>query len=133
VVPIVSENSEADIARHSALARVEWRLRELAANLLRIIRGAGKPYEVMLQMGELAEAIQAYQDVSGRPPWDQFNRALDVSRNIKAMQDWSAEDRHRQDAEDQIIPGGLTGCSLPSGLPTASGSHRTKCMTASLP
>jgi hypothetical protein len=43
VVPIVSENSEADIARHSALARVEWRLRELAANLLRIIRGAGKP------------------------------------------------------------------------------------------
>jgi hypothetical protein len=59
----------------------------------------------MHQMAELAEAIQAYQAVVGRPPWDEFSRALDVSRDIKAMQDWSAGDRDRDDAEDQSFEG----------------------------
>jgi hypothetical protein len=104
---IVSEKSEADVAHHHALERVERRLRELAANLLRIIRGAGKPYEMILQMVELVEAIQAYQAVVGRAPWEEFNRALDVSRDIKDMQHWNAEDRHRDDAEHQIIQGVL--------------------------
>ena len=101
---IVSEKSEADVAHHHALERVEWRLRELAANLLRIIRGAGKPYEMMLQMAELVGAILAYQAVvSLMGAREEFNRALDVSRDIKDMQHWNAEDRHRDDAEHQII------------------------------
>lgn len=82
----VSDNSEADIARHEALILVESGLRELTANLLRIIRGAGKPHEIMHQMVDLAEAIQTYQAAVGSPPWDQFVRALDVSRDIKTMQ-----------------------------------------------
>lgn len=53
---LVSENSEAELARHTAEGQVKWKIRELAADLLRIIRGAGKPYEIMRQMVELSEA-----------------------------------------------------------------------------
>lgn len=122
---IVSEKSEADVAHHHALERVEWRLRELAANLLRIIRGAGKPYEMMLQMAELVEAIQAYQAVVGRAPWEEFNRAVDVSRDIKDMQHWNAEDRHRDDAEHQIIQGVLQVVASRLVRQLNQGNHRT--------
>jgi hypothetical protein len=50
---IVSEKSEAQIARHQAeiardraMNKASWALRELTANLLRVTRGAGKPYEI---------------------------------------------------------------------------------------
>jgi hypothetical protein len=41
---IVSENSEADFARNTAMAKVDWALRDLTANLMRVTRGAGRPY-----------------------------------------------------------------------------------------
>lgn len=41
---IVSENSNEDLAARQVLAAVRWDLRQLAANLLRVIRGAGKPH-----------------------------------------------------------------------------------------
>jgi hypothetical protein len=54
---IVSENSETDLARQRALDQVDWKIRELTANLLRITRGAGKPYEIMQQMMQLAYGL----------------------------------------------------------------------------
>jgi hypothetical protein len=104
----VSENSEADLTRKRASAQVAWTIRELTANLLRITRGAGKPYEVMRQMADLAEAIKGYQAATGLSSSpDEFARALDVSNDQETMQHWSAEDRHRDDAEGRIIRGVL--------------------------
>jgi hypothetical protein len=104
----VSENSEADLTRKRASAQVAWTIRELTANLLRITRGAGKPYEVMQQMADLAEAIRGYRAVTGLSLYpDEFARALDVSNDPGTMQHWSAEDRHRDDAEERIIRGVL--------------------------
>jgi hypothetical protein len=101
---IVSENSETDLARQRALDQVDWKIRELTANLLRITRGAGKPYEIMTQMIELAEAIRGYHAATGLSPYaDEFARALNVSNDLETMQHWRAEDRDREYAEERII------------------------------
>jgi hypothetical protein len=66
---VVSENSEAELARRrredevaDALEQLGGRLRTLATNLLRIIRGAGKPSEIVFQ------AMTAYHEAAGRWP-----------------------------------------------------------------
>jgi hypothetical protein len=105
---IASENSEADLARQRASDQVRWRVRELTANLLRITRGAGKPYDVLGQMSDLAEAMQGYQATTGLSSCpDEFVRALNVSNDLETTLQWSAEDRYRDDAEGLIIRGVL--------------------------
>jgi hypothetical protein len=104
---MVSENSKADLARQRASDQVEWKLRELTANLLRITRGAGKPCEIMQQMVDLTEAMRRYQAATGLWPTDEFVRALNVSYDLETMQHWRDEDRHREYAKDHIIRGAL--------------------------
>lgn len=104
----VSENSEVDLAHQQALSQLDWKLRELTANLLRITRGAGKPYQIMQQMTDLAAAIQGFWDAKGLSPYgDEFARALDVSNDLETMQSWSNEDREREYAERRLIRGVL--------------------------
>jgi len=62
---VVSENSETDIARSRALIDVECALRELAANTLRVIRGAGEPDELGEQMIKVLDAMFAHRDAAG--------------------------------------------------------------------
>jgi hypothetical protein len=64
-VKLVSENSDAEIAENDALAAVEWALRDLAANILRVVRGAGKPYDLGRQAVEFANALVAYREAAG--------------------------------------------------------------------
>jgi hypothetical protein len=105
---IVSEKSEADLARERASDRVGWKLRELTANLLRITRGAGKPEEIMRQMNGLTAAIQSFWEAVGLSPYaDEFSRALDVSNDLETKRHWRPEDRYRDDAEERIIRGVL--------------------------
>jgi hypothetical protein len=66
-VRIVGENSEADLLEREVRAPVDACLRELTANLLRVIRGAGKPYLIARQVFDLTEAIALYQSSTGRP------------------------------------------------------------------
>jgi hypothetical protein len=105
---IVSEKSEADLARERASDQVAWKIRELTANLLRITRGAGKPDEITMQMNDLAAATQGFWDAFGLSPYaDEFPRALDVSNDPETTRQWRAEDRYRDDAEERIIRGVL--------------------------
>jgi hypothetical protein len=60
-IRIVSEQSEAEIERKPAEGELDWRLRELAANVLRIVRGAGKPYELLRQMQAVIDASVKFQ------------------------------------------------------------------------
>ena len=63
---VVSENSQADIAKEWARRDVSQALRELAANLLRVTRGAGKSYALIGQAIEFVEAVQAYEQKVGQ-------------------------------------------------------------------
>jgi hypothetical protein len=65
---LVSENSDAELARRRALERVEAALHELGANMLRVVRGAGKPYELGAQAAEFSLAMQAHFDIAEMYP-----------------------------------------------------------------
>ena len=54
---VVRDDCEANLARNEAPDLLGRRLRELAANVLRITRGAGNAHDLVLQMRELNEAI----------------------------------------------------------------------------
>src|SRR3546814_16373037 len=65
---VVSSNSDAEIARNDALQGLRWRLRELAANLMRIARGAGKPHGVGEQVYAVLGGYRAYHAAAGYYP-----------------------------------------------------------------
>lgn len=104
---VVSENSESDIARNEAAQDVEWRLRELAANLLRVIRGAGKPYDLPQDAASFVRAVVAYQEAAGHGvPSDELSAMLTdaVDQDIDRAQ---GDESDRAYAERKIMRGCL--------------------------
>lgn len=65
--------------RRLALQAVDDCLCELAANILRSVRGAGKPDLIGRQAQSLADAMVAYRDVAGQFPGDEaLGATLDI-------------------------------------------------------
>ena len=54
-IKLVTSNNPADINRARALGSLSHSLRGLAANLMRVVRGAGKTYELAQQMVDVVE------------------------------------------------------------------------------
>jgi hypothetical protein len=53
-----------------------WAVRDAAANLLRIIRGAGKPHELLAQMKKTIDAAIAFQEAYNYWPFDEIANDL---------------------------------------------------------
>lgn len=77
-IRIISKQSEADIAKNRSEEEIGIALRALAANMLRVIRGAGKAYDLAREMNSCLKAFQAYYDAHNVWP-DSFRlqKALD--------------------------------------------------------
>jgi hypothetical protein len=56
------------LARERALAGVERAVRELAANILSVVRGTGKPDLIAPQALALVHTIEAHRSIAGCPP-----------------------------------------------------------------
>ena len=54
----------------AAESGVSWAIRDAAANILRIIRGAGKPNELLLQMKSVVDSAVEFQELHGYWPYD---------------------------------------------------------------
>ena len=69
------DDRERQRARDRAKDDFSWAIREVAANILRIIRGAGKPYELVLQMQRAIDAAVKFREVTstGRKKSSQTN------------------------------------------------------------
>jgi hypothetical protein len=59
-------------------------LRQLTANLLRITRGAGRPYEVFKQALQLLEACKEFREQLGYPPDPEFSQMLNTAPEFDA-------------------------------------------------
>lgn len=70
------EEQERRRERQRSQDEVERTICELAANTLRILRGAGKPYEVLMEIKEVIEAAVRYRKSHGHWPHDAFGTAL---------------------------------------------------------
>jgi hypothetical protein len=64
------EERDKERQREWATSEFSWAIRETAANMLRIIRGAGKPYELLMQMKKTIDSAIKFQEIHGYWPND---------------------------------------------------------------
>lgn len=100
---LVSERSEAEIRTYEAHAVVKHALRRLAANIMRVTRGAGSSAELGTQMVACIRALDAYRDAAGHgvSSWD-LNQMLDPEAAYKEYRPWikvNPEDEARWDED----------------------------------
>jgi hypothetical protein len=108
---------------HYAESELSWALRDLAANMLRVIRGGGKAYELLGQTQRLIDAAASYRDANGHwPSGDTIQRILihhsedeellakaqSGSIPQSAIERWQADRKFDlMDARDAVIRGAL--------------------------
>jgi hypothetical protein len=79
---LVSNNTDADVERRKVRRNLGFALRKLAANIMRVSRGAGKPYDLGLELARCIDGYQAYHNAHGfYPPEDEIARMLDYERD----------------------------------------------------
>ena len=80
----------------------------LAANIMRVFRGAGKPYAITGQLTDVLDAVGEYQDShnSGVPPWV-YESALCEERQRPYDMGLNADERERASARDTIVDGAM--------------------------
>jgi hypothetical protein len=65
---IVSENSKEDMARKRAEEALTLPLLELAANIIRIVRGAGSPERLLSQMQQVMKVASEFRELHDASP-----------------------------------------------------------------
>lgn len=107
-VRLASSNSERDTARHEAAEAIEWPLRELAANFMRVIRGAGKPHEIGRQCVRVVERFNSYRDAHGCYPSSfEIMEALRLNKDESYLERCSEESLTWYHAEKKMVRGAL--------------------------
>jgi hypothetical protein len=97
--------SDSEIARERAAAHVRWALRDLAANVLRVIRGAGKPHEIGQQAQVLLETFGSYREATGTfPSHDDVSSLLSVERDLD---NFSGNSALRAEAQELVLRSAL--------------------------
>lgn len=127
---IVSENSPDDIKRHREQARVNRALRVLAANIMRVARGAGRPEELGLNAQAVVETMVAYHEAVGHyPPSEELAVSLPIENSAEIMERVGSEGRTRLRAEQDMIRGALqVAASRLLGQGTQESMGRTEMM-----
>lgn len=101
---IVSDQSDKDVAARRAEAQAFHALRTLAANLMRVARGAGKPYELEMHAAAFLDAADAYRALVGHGL-----STFDVQNALRVRVDVS--DNHPVAAEaERAIEETVAGC-----------------------
>ena len=76
---IVDYDFQAQMGRERALGGVEHAVRELAANIMRVVHGSGRPEMIGPQAQALVFAIDAHRSIAGHAPSaEEIATALDI-------------------------------------------------------
>jgi hypothetical protein len=78
---------ERDLERDREWAKQEfsWAIRDAAASTLRIIRGAGKPYELLLQMKKAIDSAIKFQALHNHWPFDVIASDLELEDEMETI------------------------------------------------
>lgn len=80
-IKVVSSQTHTDVEREQTLGDFKWAARELAANVLRLVRGGGKAYEIPENIDNLYHAMARYREVHhAYPSQYEWNRALHANK-----------------------------------------------------
>lgn len=101
---IVSQNSEEDLRRAASADRVEAAVQELATNILRIARGAGKPERLIDHAVRYVEAARDFFQAHGCWPVPELHDYLDIERKLSVHE---PRERAWCRGEDLMVRGAL--------------------------
>ena len=105
---LVSARSDAEVAAEEARRELYETLRSFAANLLRIMRGAGKPDQVAGQCVDLLDALERHRAAQGRmPDAAELIDALALPRRRLFRRTLPRDMRRIFDAEQKLLRGAL--------------------------
>jgi hypothetical protein len=105
---IVASSSDDERARRRALDDAGSALATLAANLMRISRGAGKPADVAVQAAEVVIIVREYEALTGHGvPVGAVSDALSVRPAYEWTMQFPDDERERIRATEQMIAGAL--------------------------
>lgn len=80
----------------------------MTSNLLRVVRGAGKPHEIGSQAVALVEALVGYRGAVGTfPPADEMSGFLDVDYDREMLAQCSERERVRVYAQERVMRSAL--------------------------
>jgi hypothetical protein len=98
---VVSSQSEEKVRRKRARDDLVWPLRSLTANLLRIIRGSGKPHLLMKQMDACLNALGAFVEAHGSAPSaHEISKILDPDETFRRHRPWIEETKRARRTDD---------------------------------
>ena len=121
---VVSENSDRDLARKRAIEEVERSIRMLAANCLRVVRGAGDADNLGMEAKQFVDALLHYHEKVGYwPPSEELRTALEIDSRPRRAGREANEEFDDSYAREIVIHGALR-VAAPVRLQAAS---RTRC------
>lgn len=104
----ISESPGTDFPSEHACDGFELPLRELAANILRIIRGGGRPTDLALQARSFLEAVTRYGDEVGtQPTREAFAGALAIELDRELLSGGDLLQRQIFDGRELLIRAAL--------------------------
>lgn len=65
---VVAERSAEEIKKQEAIAALKAALVDLAGNLIRVVRGAGRPQDIIRHLNDFASAFNGYSTAHGHGP-----------------------------------------------------------------
>ncbi|MGI6854370.1 hypothetical protein [Mesorhizobium sp. 1B3] len=120
---LAAENDQGAVDRELARQDLEWPLCNLAANLMRISRGAGSPHEILAQCISVVKAYRAFREVCRTwPSHEETLKILSVRRERPAGAHYDAIDR----GAERVLSGALrmaAGRLLDQGLQAGHGHN----------
>lgn len=103
---VVAENTQQQIHATYQQERVDYALRVLAANIIRVVRGAGRPDDIIDQCNEVLKGAIEYHEKVGRfVSSDSVAAALRLER--ERISDYDSFGGQRQLAMRRMIDGSL--------------------------
>ncbi|UFX41724.1 hypothetical protein HAP47_0020650 [Bradyrhizobium sp. 41S5] len=93
-------------ARDWAEGDVQRTICDVAANLLRIIRGAGKPYEILIQMKAVIDASVKFQELHGYWPSDVMANELRWTSKDEKYRQGVADGRYTKEQLERWLSDG---------------------------
>jgi hypothetical protein len=103
---VVAENTRQQIDAKMLQERMDYVLRDLAANIIRVVRGAGKPDDIVDQCNEVMKAAIEYHDKTRRFVSSQ-SVAWALHLKPERIRDYDSFEGERQLAMRQMIDGSL--------------------------
>lgn len=105
-IRLAAENDQRELDRRNAEIDLRWPLKRLAANIIRVVRGAGRPEEIGRQCAEVVQAYRDYYDALGEWP-NSYLVAEMLSLRHREYQAKTDRAWEWEDAMRQMVAGGL--------------------------